>query len=151
MVISVQPNADEVQQLVADSMALVKEIGNQLSAEVSDDTQPLPPDYWELRAQQSALQVEITIWLNDGVQLALDSAGQAVDAINQSTQGLENALKVTAAIARDVAFVSAFVNLAAAISTGQPQGIVVAGGAFLKLVRAASAPDTATLSSNRRC
>jgi hypothetical protein len=144
MAISVQPSADEIQQLVADSMTLVNAIGNQLSAEVNDDSQPLPPDYWPLRAQQSALQVQITSWLNDGVQLQLDSAGQAVDAINQATLGLEHALQVTAAIARDVAFVSAFVNLAAAISTGQPQGIVSAGGTFLKLVKAASATDTST-------
>lgn len=143
MAISVQPNSDEIQQLVADSMTLVNAIGNRLSAEVNDDSQPLPADYWQLRAQQSALQVQITSWLNDGVQLQLDSAGQAVDAINQATRGLEQALQVTASIARDVAFVSAFVNLAAAISTGEPQGIVAAGGTFIKLARAA-ATDTST-------
>ncbi|MGY6122176.1 hypothetical protein ACW9YQ_17735 (plasmid) [Paraburkholderia strydomiana] len=134
MAISVQPSVEETNKLVADSMAMVTQISNQLSAAVSDGTKPLPDDYWTLRAKQTLLTVQITGWLTDGIQFDLDSAGQAVDTINESTQALENALQMTNKIAMDVQIVSSFVDLAVAVSTGQPQGIISAGETFISLV-----------------
>ncbi|WP_321964234.1 hypothetical protein [Paraburkholderia sp. J7] len=136
MAISVQPNTDEINQLVGDSMTLVHAIGNQLQASVENtDVSLSDKDYWDLRAKQLLLQAQIMGWLKDGIQVTLQNAGQAVDAINKSTQALEHALHVTQEIATDIAFVSAFVDLAVAITTGQPQGIISAGQAFLSSVK----------------
>lgn len=147
MTISVQPNTDELNKLVSDSMKLVTAISNQLDAATPNKTNPSPPNYWTLRAKQTLLTVQINGWLIQGVQLDLESAGQAVDTINQSTQSLNDALDVMNTIAMDVKVVSAFVDLAVAISTGQPQGIIQAGGAFISLLgKATASQEKATAS-----
>lgn len=134
MAISVQPDSDESRELAGQFMVLATEIGNQLQAAVGDGSQPLPQNYWALRAKQTLLMVQITSWTNNDIQLNLDNAGQAVDSINQATQAMNDALKRSKTIAMDVAVVSSFVDLAVAISTGRPQEIISSGATFIGLL-----------------
>ncbi len=138
MAISVQPDDSETNELAGQFMGLMTEIGNQLNDAAEDPAKPLPPDYWTLRTKQTLLAVQIQTWLTDGIQLDLDSAGQAIDSINQSTQMLNSALQMTKSIAMDVGIVSAFVDVAVAITAGQPQAIVAAGKTLIGLLKPAT-------------
>lgn len=60
MAISVQPDSDESRELAGQFMVLATEIGNQLQAAVEDGLEPLPQNYWALRAKQTLLMVQIT-------------------------------------------------------------------------------------------
>ncbi|SAL85998.1 hypothetical protein AWB68_07874 [Caballeronia choica] len=137
MTISVQPNAEETLELASHFMAIVTTTAEQLQEAV--DNGETPSNYFAIQAKQALLAAQIQTWVTEGIGIALDSAGQAVDAINQATTLMNNAINITKKIAVDVAVIGSFVDLAVAITSGQPQAIISKSTAFIAKLTSATA------------
>jgi len=131
MVISVTPTPEETLALASDTLKLAKEIGDRVDNMKVEDR-----DFFELKAARQKLIADVMKWTSEGIALATGNVGQAVDAINGATAAMKKANDTVKKIAADIDATLAFVNLAEAISTGNPAAIVSTGATFIAKAKA---------------
>jgi hypothetical protein len=127
MAINVSPDAGEIQALVTDLRGGLTALTQYLQTPAAKQD----PNYSNLVDQAFTLNEKIADLAVAQLSIVGQNAGQAIDAINQATAALTDAINRRNAITKDLKFVQSLVSLAVAIVSGNPGSIISAAGSVV--------------------
>jgi hypothetical protein len=136
MAIDVNPTADEMSVLHDDLKAYEAQLATYLLSAAGQSD----PNYDDLSKTDIQLNLQIFNLSTAQLQLAGDNAGAAVDAINSAVSNLNRVIAAKTKIATDLGIAQSAVSFVTAILSGNPSGIVSAGGTFVSNLNAIVGP-----------
>lgn len=133
MSIDVNPTADEMSALHDDLKAYEAQLADYLTSSAGQND----PNYADLAKVDIQLNLQIYNLSITQLQLAGANAGAAVDAINSAVSKLNAVIEAKGKIATDLGIAQSAVTFVVALLSGNPSGIVSAGGTFVSKLKAA--------------
>ena len=133
MAIDVNPTEDEMSELHDDLKAYEAQLANYLSSAAGQNDS----NYAGLAKTDIQLNLQIYNLSITQLQLTGANAGAAVDAINSAVSNLKAVIAVKTKIATDLGIAQSAVSFVVALLSGNPSGIVNAGGTFVSKLKAA--------------
>ncbi len=130
------PSADETLALATE----LKAVQNKLHDYIQSPAGKTDPNLSQLIDQDLAFLEALSQLYGEAIQILGQDAGKAVDTINHAVENLKAAVARRAEITRDVAVLTAIINFAVSIPTGQPAGIISTGMALVNALAPSLSP-----------
>jgi len=128
--INPNPNSDEILALCKDTLGIVVAVQAYLSSP-KGLTDSNHDNFFKL---QMILVMEVRRWSGNGIQIAGQGAGAAIDSINHTVDLLKKTIAIRKKISHDLSIITAFADLAVSIGTGNPVDIIKNGLALTNLL-----------------